>query len=159
VGETPVEPGLEEPARAFLSAAEAKGTRVLLPEDWLVEAPGSSEPVVASRDRVPAGGRALDIGPTTRARFSDALRAAKTVFWNGPLGRAEDPRFAEGTRSVLSGLRSVDGFRVAAGGDSARVAQELGVLNAFEFVSTGGGAALEFVQGLELPGLAAIPDA
>ncbi len=81
------------------------------------------------------------------------------MFWNGPLGLAEDPRFSAGTREVLGVLGSVSGFHVAAGGDSARTAQDLGVIGGFEFVSTGGGAALEFVQGLELPGLAVLPDA
>ena len=108
---------------------------------------------------VPADGRCRDIGPDTRARFREALTGSKTVFWNGPLGMAEDPRFAEGTRDVLGALASVPGYHVAAGGDSARVAQDLGVIGGFQFVSTGGGAALEFVQGLELPGLAVLPDA
>ena len=99
-----------------------------------------------------------DIGPATRARFIQSLAGSKTVFWNGPLGRAEDPRFAEGTRAVLGALRGLDGYHVAAGGDSARLAQDLGVTAGFQFVSTGGGAALEFVQGLELPGLAVLPD-
>jgi phosphoglycerate kinase len=81
------------------------------------------------------------------------------VFWNGPLGLAEDPRFAGGTKEVLAALGSIPGYHVAAGGDSGRVAQDLGVTGGFQFVSTGGGAALEFVQGLELPGLAVLPNA
>lgn len=100
-----------------------------------------------------------DIGPATRRRFAEALGRSRTVFWNGPLGKAEDPRFAEGTRSVLSALGSVEGYHVSAGGDTARIAQALGVSRAFQYASTGGGAALEFVEGHELPGLAAIPDA
>ena len=102
---------------------------------------------------------AQDIGPETREAFAQALRGSRTVFWNGPLGRAEDPRFAAGTREVLASLSGSPGFKVAAGGDSARVARDLGVEAVFQFVSTGGGASLEFVEGAELPGLAVLPDA
>jgi phosphoglycerate kinase len=102
---------------------------------------------------------ARDLGPASRAAFAAGLEGSRTVFWNGPLGLAEDPRFAAGTAEVLGRLGTVPGYHVAAGGDSARVAEELGVLGAFSFISTGGGAALEFVQGLELPGLAVLPDA
>jgi phosphoglycerate kinase len=108
---------------------------------------------------VPAGGVARDLGPNSRARFAEALRGSRTVFWNGPLGLAEDPRFSAGTEEVLRALGTIAGYHVAAGGDSARVAEALGVSSSFQFISTGGGAALEFVQGLELPGLAVLPDA
>jgi len=125
----------------------------------VVDRPGRPEAETYPLDQIPGDAIVQDIGPATRARFIAALRASRTVFWNGPLGRAEDPRFAEGTRAVLGSLASVPGYHVAAGGDSARIAQDLGVTGGFQFISTGGGAALEFVQGLELPGLAVLPDA
>ncbi len=99
------------------------------------------------------------MGPETARRFAEAIVGSKTVFWNGPLGLAEDPRFAEGTRSVLAALARAPGTHVAAGGDSARIARDLGVYGEFSFISTGGGAALEFVEGENLPGLAVLPDA
>ncbi len=159
LGATPVEGGLGNALREFLALAEAKGTLVILPEDLLLERPGTKEVAVAGARSVPAGAVARDIGPRTRDRFYVHLSDSRTVFWNGPLGLAEDPRFAPGTREVLAGLETIPGFHVCAGGDSARVAEELGVAGAFQYVSTGGGAALEFLEGRELPGLAVIPNA
>jgi phosphoglycerate kinase len=159
LGATKVEPGLEEAVTEFFGAAEAAHTEVVLPTDVVVERPGRAEAETFPLDHIPADAVVLDIGPATRARFIARLQGARTVFWNGPLGRAEDPRFADGTRAVLGSLAQTGGYHVAAGGDSARIAQDLGVAGGFQFISTGGGAALEFVQGLELPGLAVLPDA
>jgi 3-phosphoglycerate kinase len=159
LGASPVEPGLDTEVADFLRAAASARTDVLLPTDVTVERPGHAEAEVYALGEVPADAVVFDIGPATRSRFIGALEGTKTVFWNGPLGRAEDPRFAEGTRGVLGSLAGLPGYHVAAGGDSARLAQDLGVSGGFQFVSTGGGAALEFVQGLELPGLAVLPDA
>jgi phosphoglycerate kinase len=159
LGATPVEPGLDETVQTFLTAARAKGTQVLLPVDVLYEVAGDPGVHAAEVTELPKDAIARDIGPRTRDRFYVVLSDSKTVFWNGPLGLAEDPRFAAGTREVLAGLATVGGYHVGAGGDSARVAQDLGVDHAFAYLSTGGGAALEFVQGAELPGLAVIPNA
>ncbi|MCI4360903.1 MAG: phosphoglycerate kinase, partial [Thermoplasmata archaeon] len=159
LGATPIEAGLEDAVDEFLQVAAEKGTQVVLPVDVLSEVPGQREAVPTSVQEVPAGALARDIGPRTRDRFYAVLSGSKTVFWNGPLGLAEDARFAAGTREVLAGLATLAGYHVCAGGDSARIAQDLGVDHAFQYVSTGGGAALEFVQGGELPGLAVIPDA
>jgi 3-phosphoglycerate kinase len=159
LGASPVEPGLDTAVADFLRAAASARTDVLLPTDVTVERPGHAEAEVYALGEVPADAVVFDIGPATRSRFIGALEGTKTVFWNGPLGRAEDSRFAEGTRGVLGSLAGLPGYHVAAGGDSARLAQDLGVSGGFQFVSTGGGAALEFVQGLELPGLAVLPDA
>ncbi|MCI4326338.1 MAG: phosphoglycerate kinase [Thermoplasmata archaeon] len=159
LGATQVEPGLGEAVAEFRTAALAAGTDLVVPTDLVFERTEGAEGEVGPANLLPDTARAYDIGPATRARFGEVLRGSKTVFWNGPLGFAEDPRFAAGTREVLAGLASVPGFHVCAGGDSARVAEALGVVGAFQYVSTGGGAALEFVQGTELPGLAAIPDA
>jgi len=159
LGATPVEAGVEGAVDEFLRRAEQSSTEVLLPSDLVVERPGVSAAGVEPADRLSSDAVAKDIGPMSREAFSGAFDGSRTVFWNGPLGLAEDPRFAAGTAEVLRRLGSVPGYHVAAGGDSARVAEELGVLSAFGFVSTGGGAALEFVQGLELPGLSVLPDA
>jgi phosphoglycerate kinase len=159
LGATPVEAGVEGAVDEFLHRAEAASTEVVLPSDLVVERPGGADPTVVPAVAVPPDGVGRDIGPGTRARFREGLQGTRTVFWNGPLGLAEDPRFAAGTSEVLAALGSIPGYHVAAGGDSARVAEGLGVIGSFGFVSTGGGAALEFVQGLELPGLAVLPDA
>jgi phosphoglycerate kinase len=156
---TPTEAGVEAAVDEFLRRAGTSSTEVLLPTDLVTEGPAGPEVGVAPAGQLPAGTVARDIGPASRGSFAAGLAGSKTVFWNGPLGLAEDPRFAAGTAEVLGRLGSVPGYHVAAGGDSARVAEELGVIGAFGFVSTGGGAALEFVQGLELPGLAVLPDA
>ncbi|MCI4358751.1 MAG: phosphoglycerate kinase [Thermoplasmata archaeon] len=159
LGATPVEEGLSGSVGELLERAQASHTKVVLPEDLLVEVPGRRDAQAASANRVPAGAVARDIGPRTRDRFYSELADSRTVFFNGPLGLAEDPRFSAGTREVLAGLLTIPGFHVCAGGDSARVAEDLGVAEAFQFVSTGGGAALEFLEGRELPGLAVIPNA
>jgi len=159
LGASPAEEGLDGAVKEFLEAATSAGTEVLLPEDVVVLTPDAAEPVTIRVSKVPAEAMVYDIGPVTRQHFAEALGRSRMVFWNGPLGKAEDPRFAEGTRSVLAALGSVPGYHVSAGGDSDRIAQELGVSGAFQYASTGGGAALEFVEGRELPGLAAIPDA
>ncbi|HYA70487.1 MAG TPA: phosphoglycerate kinase [Thermoplasmata archaeon] len=159
LGATVVEGGLKEAVEGFFERAQRAGTEVVLPSDLVAERPGTTAVTVHSTGHLPPGAVARDIGPETRARFVDALSRSKTVFWNGPLGLAEDPRFAAGTQEVLARLGEVAGYHVAAGGDSARVATDLGVAGSFQFISTGGGAALEFVQGLELPGLAVLPDA
>ncbi|MGI0070932.1 MAG: phosphoglycerate kinase [Thermoplasmata archaeon] len=159
LGATPVESGLDDAVAAVANAFAAHGTELVLPSDVVVERPGAPGAETYPLGSIPPDAIARDVGPESRRRFLTALGTSRTVFWNGPLGLAEDPRFADGTRGVLAGLGSVPGYHVAAGGDSARIAQELDVIGSFQFVSTGGGAALEFVQGRSLPGLAVLPDA
>jgi phosphoglycerate kinase len=118
-----------------------------------------AESTVTAFDAVPGGWLGLDIGPRTRERFEAEIRAARTVFWNGPMGVFEWPRFAEGTKAVAEAVASVDGFTVVGGGDSVRALQELGLADRVSWVSTGGGASLELLEGKELPGVAAIPEA
>jgi phosphoglycerate kinase len=114
---------------------------------------------VAPYDSLPEGWLGLDVGPTTRERFGALVREAGTVFWNGPMGVFEWERFAEGTKAVAQAVADCDGFTVVGGGDSVRAVQELGVADRISWVSTGGGAALELLEGKELPGVAAIPEA
>ena len=105
----------------------------------------------------PHGWLGLDIGPATRERFGELIRDAKTVFWNGPMGVFEWERFAEGTKAVAEAVAAVDGYTVVGGGDSVRAISELGLDDDVSWVSTGGGASLELLEGKELPGVAAIP--
>ena len=132
-----------------------------LPSDVVAAAefaPDAESRVVAW-DEVPEGWLALDIGPETRRAFAERIRKAKTVFWNGPMGVFEWPRFAEGTRAVAEAVAGADAHTVVGGGDSVRAVQELGLADRIDWISTGGGAALELLEGKELPGVAVIPEA
>jgi len=133
---------------------------VVLPRD--VVAASAFEPDAETQtlpyDELPEGWLGLDIGPETRANFGERVRRAKTVFWNGPMGVFEWPRFAEGTRAVAEAVADVGGFTVVGGADSVRALHELGLAERVSWVSTGGGAALEFLEGKKLPGVAVIPE-
>ena len=107
---------------------------------------------------LPEGWLGLDIGPSTREDFASRIAGAKTVFWNGPMGVFEWPRFAAGTLAVAEAIAACDGFTVVGGGDSVRAVHNAGVADRISWVSTGGGAALELLEGRELPGVAAIPE-
>ena len=110
-------------------------------------------------DALPDGWLGLDIGPETQRDFGERVRRAKTVFWNGPMGVFEWPGFAEGTRAVARAVAEVQGYTVVGGADSVRALHEAGLADAVDWVSTGGGASLELLEGKELPGVAAIPEA
>jgi phosphoglycerate kinase len=116
-----------------------------------------AETTVSPYDELPEGWLGLDIGPQTRARFAELVRGARTVFWNGPMGVFEWEHFAEGTKAVAQAVAEVDGYTVVGGGDSVRAVSELGLEDEISWVSTGGGASLELLEGKELPGVAAIP--
>ena len=118
-----------------------------------------ADTTVTPYEQLPDGWLGLDIGPETRRLFAERIGRAKTVFWNGPMGVFEWPRFAEGTKAVAEAVTSVDGFTVVGGADSARALQELGLADDVSWVSTGGGASLEVLEGKELPGVAVIPEA
>ena len=109
-------------------------------------------------DGLPGGWLGLDIGPETRERFGQAIAGGRTIFWNGPMGVFEWPRFAEGTKAVAEAVAANDqAFSVVGGADSVRALNELGLAESVSWVSTGGGASLELLEGKELPGVAAIP--
>jgi phosphoglycerate kinase len=108
-------------------------------------------------DGLPDGWLGLDIGPATRDDFARRIARAKTIFWNGPMGVFEWPKFAEGTFAVARALAGSDGYTVVGGGDSVRAVHEAGVADRISWISTGGGASLEFLEGKELPGVAVIP--
>jgi phosphoglycerate kinase len=133
---------------------------VHLPTD--VVAADAFEPDAETRivpyDGLPDGWLGLDIGPETRAAFAEHVGRARTIFWNGPMGVFEWPRFAEGTKAVAEAVASTTAFSVVGGADSARALAELGLADRVSWLSTGGGAALELLEGKELPGVAAIPE-
>jgi phosphoglycerate kinase len=132
-----------------------------LPSDVVAAAEFDSdaEAKVVPFDDVPDGWLGLDIGPRSRERFAEHIREGKTVFWNGPMGVFEWPRFADGTKAVAEAVASADAHTVVGGGDSVRAVEELGLADRIDWVSTGGGAALELLEGKELPGVAVIPEA
>jgi phosphoglycerate kinase len=133
---------------------------VRLPVDVVAasELDEGAESKVVAWDAVPEGWLGLDIGPKTREQFGEKIRNAKTVFWNGPMGVFEWEAFAEGTKAVAQALAECEGFTVVGGGDSVRAVNELGLADRITWVSTGGGASLELLEGKELPGVAAIPE-
>jgi phosphoglycerate kinase len=116
-----------------------------------------AETEVVPYDRLPEGWLGLDIGPETRERFAAAVAGARTIFWNGPMGVFEWPAFAEGTKAVAQAVADSGAFSVVGGADSIRALNELGLLDRVSWASTGGGAALELLEGKELPGVAVIP--
>ncbi len=134
---------------------------VVLPRDVIAaasfDAEAEARPVPF--DDLPDGWLGLDIGPQTREEFAARIAAAATVFWNGPMGVFEWPRFAEGTTAVAHAVAGCDGFTVVGGGDSVRAVHEAGVADRISWISTGGGASLELLEGRTLPGVAAIPEA
>jgi len=148
----------------------ASGAKILLPSDVVALEPGGTfgpdaaeagprgDAKVLERD-VPDGWKGLDIGPETAAAFAEAIATAGTVLWNGPVGVVEDERFATGTRTVARAVADCPGFTVVGGGDSASALDHLGLADRVDFLSTGGGASLEFVEFGDLPGLAALREA
>jgi phosphoglycerate kinase len=119
-----------------------------------------AESMLCRVDEIPDGWLGLDIGPQTRTRFAEQLEGARTIFWNGPMGVFEWPRFADGTKAVAEAVAANDAaFSVVGGADSVRALNELGLADRVSWVSTGGGASLELLEGKELPGVAAIPSA
>ena len=132
---------------------------VLLPRDIVAAASfdADAETKIAPYDDPPAGWLGLDVGPETREEFAAEISRARTVFWNGPMGVFEWPRFAEGTFAVARAVADCDGYTVVGGGDSVRAVHEAGVADRISWISTGGGASLELLEGKDLPGIAAIP--
>jgi phosphoglycerate kinase len=146
-------------AAEIAAQSPLRGISVVLPVDAIAAnafQPDARTEIVGA-DQVPDGWFALDIGPRTREVFAGAIATAKTVFWNGPMGVFEWPAFAEGTFAMARALADCDGFTVVGGGDSVRAVHEAGVAERISWISTGGGASLELLEGRELPGVAAIP--
>ena len=148
-------------ARGYVDLAARAGARIVLPTDVIVateRAAGAPYEVVAA-DAIPADQMGLDIGPESAKLFAAGLRSARTVFWNGPMGVFELAPYAGGTRAIATAMTSSEAFTVVGGGDTGAAIRALGFRdNAFGYVSTGGGASLEFIQGKTLPGLAALDE-
>ena len=148
----------------MMKKAEEKGVKLLLPVDTVVAA-GFPDPIDAPVDvktvdvtAIPADMEGLDIGEKTRALFADAVKNAKTVVWNGPMGVFENPTLAKGTIAVAQALADSTATTIVGGGDSAAACEQLGFADKITHISTGGGASLEFLEGLELPGIACLQD-
>jgi len=153
------EDSLDTAARLMEEAAN-RGVKLLLPVDVVVaaEISNESESQVVAVENIPSHQRIVDIGERTIKNFSEELRTAKTIFWNGPMGVNEIPRFAEGTKAMARLLASLDAVTVIGGGSTAEVVSGMGLADKMTFVSTGGGASLEFLSGRKLPGVEALLD-
>ena len=150
--------------KEMMAKAEAKGVNLLLPVDCVV-ADGFPSPIDApvevetvSIDAIPSNKEGLDIGEKTAKIFADAVLNAKTVVWNGPMGVFENPTLAKGTIAMAQALADSDAITIVGGGDSAAACEQLGFADKITHISTGGGASLEFLEGLELPGIACLQD-
>ncbi len=148
-----------ELAQRILARAAESGPRLLLPSDVVAttELKAEAPRKVVSVDEIPGDWMGADIGPETRRRFAEAIREAKTVAWNGPMGVFEIPALAEGTRAIAQAVADSGAMSVVGGGESASAIQQLGFSDRVTHVCTGGGASLEFLEGKELPGIAALP--
>jgi phosphoglycerate kinase len=161
VGRSLLEQDQIEAVRRYLNDAAAGGRQIVLPFDILVapEFAADSPPTVVPADAIPSDQAGLDIGPESSRMFASVIRSARTVFWNGPMGVAEWPAFAGGTKAVAQALTEVDGLSVVGGGDSAAAVRDLGFAETdFGHISTGGGASLEYLEGKTLPGLAVLDE-
>lgn len=161
VGASLLEQDQIDTVKGYIATAKERGVEIVLPVDAVVAASFSAEAehVIADAEALEdtafgASGLGLDIGPRTAEIFADAIRASRTVFWNGPMGVFEMKAFEAGTKTVAQALTEVDGLSVVGGGDSAAAVRQLGFADdAFGHISTGGGASLEFLEGKKLPGL------
>ena len=150
--------------KEMMAKAEAKGVKLLLPIDTVVASSfpnpidGEVEVETVMSDAIPADKMGLDIGEKTRELFAEAAKSAKTVVWNGPMGVFENPTLAKGTIAVAQALADSDAVTIVGGGDSAAACEQLGFASQITHISTGGGASLEFLEGLELPGIACLQD-
>lgn len=159
VGRSLVEPERIEVARRALGEASRRGTHLGLPVDAVVaESPESVESRIVAIREIPDDLMGLDIGPLTLARFTLALRGAKTVVWNGPMGVFERPPFARGTVDLARAVVACGAFSVVGGGDTVAAVQQAGVAHRIGYLSTAGGAFLEFLEGRVLPGVAALTE-
>ena len=164
VGESLLDSEKIDYCRDMMKKAEEKGVKLLLPIDTVIAdrfpdpIDGPIEVRTVDADKIPADMQGLDIGEKTRALFADAAKAARTVVWNGPMGVFENPTLAAGTIAVAQALADSEAVTIVGGGDSAAACEQLGFADKITHISTGGGASLEFLEGLELPGIACLED-
>jgi phosphoglycerate kinase len=160
VGQSKVEDDKLESARALLNSAQASGKQFLLPIDHVVaEKFDASAPAeVVHTVSIPADRIGLDIGPATRAEYAREIAGAKTIVWNGPMGVFEMSQFAQGTLAIAQAVAASSAVSIVGGGDSVAAVKKMGVADKITHISTGGGASLEFLSGLTLPGVAALTE-
>ncbi len=160
VGTSLLEADYIEYAKDMMKKAEDKGVKLLIPVDTVVakEFANDAESKIAPEGTIEDDWMGLDIGPETIKLFSDAVRDAKTVVWNGPMGVFEMPNFAKGTNAIASVLAEIDATTIIGGGDSVAAVNQAGLGDKMSHISTGGGASLEFLEGKDLPGIVAIGD-
>ena len=146
--------------KEMMAKAKEKGVKLLLPVDTVCADAFSADakPELVDTMKIPDGRMGMDIGPKTIQQFSDAVKDAGTVIWNGPMGVFEFPAFAEGTRAIAKALAATHAITIVGGGDSAAAVAQLGYADQMTHISTGGGASLEFLEGKELPGVACLLD-
>ena len=147
-------------AKSILEKAQEKGVKLLLPVDNHVssEYSNNGEEKMVDSTEIPDGFMGLDIGPKTIEKFEEAVKDAKTIVWNGPLGVCEFDKFATGTKAVATMLSKIEATTIIGGGDSAAAIEKLGLADKMTHISTGGGASLEFLEGKTLPGIACLQD-
>ena len=149
----------------MMAKAAEKGVKLLLPVDTVCAAgfpdpiDGPVETLIVDSDKIPADKEGLDIGPKSRALFAEAVKSAKTVVWNGPMGVFENPTLAQGTLAVAQAMADSDAVTIIGGGDSAAAVEQMGLGDKMTHISTGGGASLEFLEGKTLPGVACLDEA
>ena len=160
VGKSLLESDWLDYCKEMMQKAREKGVKLLLPVDGLAatEFSADAEAHLVDGVDIPDGMMGMDIGPKTIQLYSDAVKDAGTVIWNGPMGVFEFPAFAEGTRAVAKALAETDAITIVGGGDSAAAVAQLGYADKMTHISTGGGASLEFLEGKELPGVACLLD-
>jgi len=158
VGKSKLEEDRLDTAKDLLAKAKAARIDILLPVDHVVADKFEADAESKVTEEIPDGWMAVDIGPRTIELFSSKLKEAKTIVWNGPMGVFEMERFAEGTRAVAEILASSEATTIIGGGDSAAAVNQFGLAHKMSHISTGGGASLEFLEGKELPGIAALSD-
>ncbi len=160
VGESLLEADKVEYAKEMMKKAEEKGVKFLIPVDTVItkEFKNDTEFKTVPTKEIPDGWQGLDIGEKSRELFADAIKNAKTVVWNGPMGVFEFANFAKGTEAVAEALANIDATTIIGGGDSAAAVNQLGYGSKMTHISTGGGASLEFLEGKELPGVVAVDD-
>jgi phosphoglycerate kinase len=161
VGDSLLEADYLEYALEMIDKAKEKGVKLLLPIDCVIADGFSNDAelgIAGSGQSIPNGWMGLDIGPETTKLYVDVIKEAKTVVWNGPMGAFEMPNFAVGTRAVAEAMANIDGVTIIGGGDSAAAVNQMGFGDKMTHISTGGGASLEFLEGKELPGVAAAND-
>ncbi len=160
VGASRIEEESVDVAAAALEKAKASRCKILLPDDLVVASHfgADARTQVVPVDKIPAGWMGLDIGPATIAAFVSEVEAARTIFWNGPMGAFEMEPFAEGTRAIAEAVAAAAALTVTGGGDTVAAVNAFGVAGRIDHVSTGGGAAMEFLEGKELPGIVVLAD-